>query len=75
MKAVEKAAKKLAKERAEAPVKRGPKQGRPLLYPDQILSRFVAGTKNRIEECLKPGENVVEFVRVAVEALLKKRGV
>ena len=41
-------------------------------YPEQILVRFPAKTKDRIDAAKKPDEDRTDYIRRAVEDLLKR---
>ena len=41
-------------------------------YPEHILVRFPANTKDRIDAVKKPDEDRTDYIRRAVEELLKK---
>lgn len=41
-------------------------------YPEHILVRFPANTKDRIDAAKKPDEDRTDYIRRAVEAMLKK---
>jgi hypothetical protein len=47
--------------------------GRPPLDIKQLNSRYPVGTRERIDAVLKPGEKQADFLRQAVEELLRKR--
>lgn len=47
--------------------------GRPPLNIKPLNSRYPAGTRERIAKVLKPGEKQADFLRLAVELLLRKR--
>ena len=41
-------------------------------YPEKILVRFPEKTKDRIDAAKRPDEDRTDYIRRAVEALLKK---
>jgi hypothetical protein len=49
--------------------------GRKKRYEDEMLGRFALGTLDRIVVALRPGENMRDFLRYAVDAELRARGV
>ena len=52
-------------------VQRG--RGRPNDYPDIILVRAPAGTREAIQNSLKEGERAADLVRIAIASELKRR--
>ena len=52
-------------------VQRG--RGRPNAYPDMILVRAPAGTREAIQRALKEGEKAADLIRTAISAELKRR--
>jgi hypothetical protein len=49
------------------------KMGRKKRYSDEMLGRYEAGTLQRITAVLREGENMRDFVRLAVESALNVR--
>jgi hypothetical protein len=49
--------------------------GRPLMYPDKTIVRMPKGFLKHVNNALREGEYQGDFMRVAVEKELKRRGV
>jgi len=47
--------------------------GRKKEFTDEMRGRFASGTFDRIAKVLRSGEDRTEFVRVAVEVMIRRR--